>query len=143
MQGRDANRLLQRVIKAEEKKKKLPKAIVKLQGMLDEWQSSKGERFVMGRVDYRSEVLDVVETELRTMAEVKPKKVCSCDVLPCHSVVYRTAMLSSFEIDCQCVVACSASGQKKGCHRQAPPRCGSKADQSARIAGSGSYGTSA
>lgn len=85
MQGRDANRLLQRVIKAEEKKKRLPKAILKLQGMLDEWQSSKGERFVMGRLDYRAEVLDVVEAELRAMAEVKPKKVRACHVF--HHVV--------------------------------------------------------
>lgn len=75
MQGRDANRLLQRVIKAEEKKKRLPKTIAKLQGMLDEWQSSNGERFVVGRVDYRTEVLDVIEAELRAMAEIKPKKV--------------------------------------------------------------------
>lgn len=63
------------MIKAEEKKKRLPKAIARLQSMLDDWQSSSGERFVLGRVDYRAEVLDTIEAELRGMAEIKPKKV--------------------------------------------------------------------
>ena len=67
--------MLQRVIRAEDKKKKLPKLIAKLQAHLDEWQSSTGQPFALGRVDYRSDVLTLIESELTTMNEFKPKKV--------------------------------------------------------------------
>lgn len=80
MQGRDANRLLQRVIRAEEKKKKLPKMMSKLQTQLDEWQASTGQRFALGRVDYRSDVLSLIESELTTMNDFRPKKVCSLPI---------------------------------------------------------------
>jgi hypothetical protein len=73
VQGRDANRLLQRVIRAEEKKKKLPKLIAKLQSQLDAWESSTGQQFAVGRVDYRADVLALIESELTSMADYKPK----------------------------------------------------------------------
>lgn len=77
MQGRDANRLLQRVIKAEEKKKKLPKLIAKLRQQLAEWQApplGSSKPFVLGHLAYGPEVLDVIEEELKTMSDVKLKK---------------------------------------------------------------------
>lgn len=77
MQGRDANRVLQRVIKAEEKKKKLPKMIGKLHIQLEEWEASTGKPFALGHMEYKSDVLAVIENELKTMNEFRPKKVCS------------------------------------------------------------------
>ena len=77
LQGRDANRLLQRVIKAEEKKKKLPKMIARLRQQLAEWQAppQNNKAFVLGHVAYGAEVLDLIEEELKVMADVKPRKV--------------------------------------------------------------------
>jgi hypothetical protein len=83
VQGRDANRLLQRVIRAEEKKKKLPKLIAKLQSQFDDWQSSTGQRFAVGRVDYRADVLTLIESELTIMTEIKPKKVFGTFLTAC------------------------------------------------------------
>ena len=81
LQGRDANRLLQRVIKAEEKKKKLPKLISKLRQQLADWQApplGSGKPFVLGHLAYESEVLELIEEELKLMSDVKMKKVRGC-----------------------------------------------------------------
>lgn len=78
--------MLQRVIRAEEKKKKLPKLISKLQTQLDDWQTSTGQPFALGRVDYRSDVLSIVESELAIMNEFKPKKVCTISLMEHLSV---------------------------------------------------------
>jgi hypothetical protein len=81
--GKDANGLLQRVIRAEEKKKKLPKLIAKLQSQFDDWQSSTGQPFAVGRVDYRADVLTLIESELTIMTEIKPKKVFGTFLTAC------------------------------------------------------------
>ena len=79
MQGRDANRLLQRSIKAEDKKKKLPKLIARLQAALSEWELANGGKpFVLGTIVYAAEVLSAIEADLEQLNSIKPKKVrCS------------------------------------------------------------------
>jgi hypothetical protein len=74
LQGRDANRLLQRSIRAEDKKKKLPKHIARLAGVLDEWAVLHGRPFVLGALRYRDEVLALMEGELAEIALERPKK---------------------------------------------------------------------
>lgn len=79
VQGRDANRLLQRSIKAEDKKKKLPKLIAKLRATLSEWELAQGGKpFVLGTMVYATEVLDAIEADLEQLNAVKPKKVSCC-----------------------------------------------------------------
>lgn len=82
MQGRDANRLLQRSIKAEDKKKKLPKLSSKLRGSLVEWEQKSGKPFVLGSLVYATEVLDVIDNELKQLDGVKIKKVCGLQERP-------------------------------------------------------------
>ena len=86
LQGRDANRLLQRSIKAEDKKKRLPKLIAKLRSALSEWELANGGKpFVLGTIVYASEVLDAIEADLEQLNNVKPKtaKVRSGQALQC------------------------------------------------------------
>jgi hypothetical protein len=91
--------MLQRIIKAEEKKKRLPKQIAKLHQMLDEWASptSHGKPFVIGTVVYKAEVLVAIESELHAMSEFKARKVCttSCVSFRCfqQNPVRRRALL--------------------------------------------------
>lgn len=101
MQGRDANRLLQRVIKAEEKKKKLPKMIARLRQQLAEWQAppQSNKPFVLGHVAYGPEVLDLIEEELKVMADVKPRKVRSLQALLVARV--RVAAMSLTLVPCR------------------------------------------
>ena len=65
------------MIKAEEKKKKLPKLISKLRQQLTDWQAApcNNKPFVLGHVAYGPDVLDAIEEDLKMMSEVKPKKV--------------------------------------------------------------------
>jgi hypothetical protein len=86
VQGRDANRLLQRVIKAEDKKKKLPKLIAKLRQQLTDWESPAvgNKPFVLGTVAYATEVLDVIEEELKFVNEIKPRKVQDPSLFLCR-----------------------------------------------------------
>jgi hypothetical protein len=65
---------LQRVIRAEEKKKKLPKQITRLVGMLDEWAALHSRPFVLGMLRYRDEVLALMEGELQEMALECPQR---------------------------------------------------------------------
>ena len=77
MQGRDANRVLQRTIKAEERKKRLPRLLARLRQQLDEWDAAHGagRPFMLGGAAYRTQVLDVIEADFHTMAEMKPPRV--------------------------------------------------------------------
>jgi hypothetical protein len=69
LQGHDAVRLLHRAIRAEGKKTTLLRLIRQLQVQLDDWQSSTGEKFVVGRVDYRAEVLAFIQADFATITE--------------------------------------------------------------------------
>jgi hypothetical protein len=105
VQGRDANRMLQRIIKAEEKKKRLPKQLAKLHQLLEEWAcpTSHGKPFVIGTVAYKAEVLDVIEAELHVMSEFKARKVCIR-----HTHHFQTLMRSLIKQGIRMCLICGA-----------------------------------
>lgn len=104
MQGRDANRVLQRTIKAEERKKRLPKLIARLRQLLEEWGAAHGggAPFMLGAMPYATHVLDVIEDDFHAMADMKPPRVrlatapvlgwCARDAWSARKVVHLVPM---------------------------------------------------
>lgn len=101
MQGRDANRLLQRAIKAEDKRKKLPKLMTRLVESLSMWDDVEGRPFTLGSFRYQEDVLSVIQEELTLMDRIKPKKPVRCHgphaVMP-YTTVYTFVSISHPEL---------------------------------------------
>ena len=122
VQGRDANRLLQRVIKAEEKKKKLPKMIARLRQQLAEWQAppQNNKAFVLGHVAYDAEVLDLIEEELKVMADVKPRKVRYLLHMHWWPPLQRGAMCTTKQSRSDAVMLCRSAAEAQPNVQPAP-----------------------
>ncbi|KAK9803571.1 hypothetical protein WJX72_001222 [[Myrmecia] bisecta] len=72
--GRDANRNLQKAIKASKTRAAMPAMIAQMRQVLQAWQAAEGRPFVYDGLDYQSEVLDAVAAELEREAEEKLKQ---------------------------------------------------------------------
>eukprot|EP00878_Enallax_costatus_P027660 GHUV01029802.1.p1 GENE.GHUV01029802.1~~GHUV01029802.1.p1 ORF type:complete len:632 (+),score=237.56 GHUV01029802.1:325-2220(+) len=72
--GRDANKKLQRAIKAAKVRDRLPAMLADVRVMLDEWRESEGEPFMYDGKDYQFEVLDVLAADVEEKAAARAAK---------------------------------------------------------------------
>ncbi|WIA37030.1 hypothetical protein OEZ86_014014 [Tetradesmus obliquus] len=72
--GRDANRKLQRAIKAKKLRERLPGLLGEVRARLAEWRESEGAPFTYDGRDYEFEVLDVLQSEVEEAAEARAAK---------------------------------------------------------------------
>lgn len=74
LQGRDANKKLQRAIRAGKLRERLPTMLSEVRARLAEWRDCEGSAFLFDGKDYEFEVLDVMAAEVEEAAHARAAK---------------------------------------------------------------------
>ncbi|KAF8065709.1 MAP65-4 [Scenedesmus sp. PABB004] len=123
--GRNANKKLQRAIRAKKLRETLPATLDTLRGLLAEWRDTEGGRFEFDGRDYEAEVLDALAAEVEEAAAQRATKARALAAR--RQSVGGAAPLAS-------PARASAAGSAASGQGGAPPRAGSASSPPVRRA---------